>query len=111
MVIKKQSNKTFFENKYGYGQITVLEEFIEISIMRVELKYRDQGYGKKLMRYLLNHIQIHYPIGKRIILSPLPLDEEGLKLKDLIGFYKKFRFRESDIHPKDKPYMMELILS
>ena len=83
---------------------------MEIALIYVEEAYRDQGYGKKLMEYILHYIKAVCPDTNKIILSPLPLDNNGLKLKDLIEFYRKFGFKESDIHLKDKPYIMELIL-
>lgn len=110
MVIEQRKNQTHFSNKYSHGKVCCEKHTIEISMMYVEPQYRNKGYGKKLMEYILEHINIIYPETKMVILSPLPLDTEGLNLKKLMGFYSNFGFKKSVVCPKDKPYMMEIIL-
>jgi len=111
MTIEQSKNETLFSNKYGHGKVTYNNTITEISIMHVELKYRNQGYGKKLMGYILDYIKIIYPQTTKIILSPLPVDNYGLQLNELIEFYKKFGFKECEEYPQDKPYLMECTLN
>lgn len=110
MVIRQNGNETFFINKYCHGKITCIDLVIEVSMMQVEVKYRQKGYAKKLMKYILHYIQAVYPNTKKIILSPLPLASDGLDLESLMKFYKKFGFEESKEHPREKPHMMEMVL-
>lgn len=110
MIVKEKKNEILFTNKYCFGKITLLDDLIEISLMKVELKWRNKGYGTKFMEYILSHIKTNFPSIKKVILSPLPLDRNGLVLKDLIAFYKKCGFKNSDDCSKDKPYMMEMVI-
>lgn len=107
MIVKQDENKIYFQNKYCHAKIEVDNQLAEICMIQVEPIYRNQGYAKKLMSYLMSFIKARYPNTRKIILSPLPLDRNGLQLKALRIFYQKYGFKDARLKPQDKPYMME----
>lgn len=105
--IQFENNKIFFTNSYSKGVITIENNQAEISLIKVKKDFRGLGYAKVLMRALLKFIKEKLDNIYKIFLSPLPIDNTGLTLKELIIFYSKFNFKPSAIPPQYAPYMME----
>lgn len=105
--INIENNQIIFTNEYSKGIITIQNNQAEISLIKVKKGFRGLGYGKALMKALLNFIKERLNGIYKIFLSPLPLDNTGLTLKELMSFYSKFNFKPSAIPPQYAPYMME----
>lgn len=105
--ISFENNKIFFTNRYAKGIITIENNQAEISLVKVDRDFRGLGYGKSLMKTLLNFIQERLNNIKKVFLSPLPLDRSGLTKQELVSFYSKFNFQPSSTPPRYAPYMME----
>lgn len=105
--IDKQDNKIYFKNEYSYGVISQLStNEVEISLIKVERKFRRKGYAKYLIEAILNYIKHKTFCTKKIILSPLPLDDYGLNLEQLVKLYERYHFKTHHTPPRDSPNMM-----
>lgn len=108
MDIKTIDNQIFFYYKNSRAKIIYNELFIEIQLIYVEKCCRNRGLGKELLLKVLNYIEKSYKNIKKVILSPLPFDQNStLKIDHLINFYSKYNFKFSNKPPMHSPYQME----
>ena len=79
-----------------------------IDLVKVVPEYRNNKLATNLMNKVLNYIKSK---GFNIVsLNPLPLDQDGLNLNQLIKFYKKFDFLQSAKKDISYPYLMSRII-
>ena len=110
MTITKKENRIFFDNIFSHGNISIHERSIKIELIRVNDEYKGKGYASKLLETIVQYIQDNFQ-QKKIILSPMPISTGGksdilLNLEQLIKFYKKYKFTESDEKTREEPYLM-----
>ncbi len=73
-----------------YYEIFPDDEFVQIEVIKVFDDYQDVGYGKELMK---KAIELSKSMGyNRIYLNASPMGNRGLKISELVSFYKKFGF-------------------
>jgi len=107
MKITKEKNKIYFDfEDKSSANINIKNDFIKIELIKTELKYRGQRFASKILKYIIGYIKINFKSIKKILLSPLPLDINGLDLNELISFYKRYNFKKSDMPSREEPHLM-----
>lgn len=85
----------YFEDDFSeddYYKMFPNDEFIKIEHIEIEDYYKRSGIAKKLMELAIKKSkQLRYD---QIYLNASPMGFSGLKLNDLVEFYKKFGFKE-----------------
>ena len=110
MNITKKENRIFFDNNISHGNISIYKDYIKIELIRVNEESKGKGFATKLLKNIIQYIQDNFQ-QKKIILSPMPISTGGqsdtlLNLEQLIKFYKKHKFTESDKKTREEPYLM-----
>ncbi len=85
----------YFEDDFSeddYYKMFPNDEFIKIEHIEIDDYYKRSGVAKKLMSLAIKKSkQLGY---EQIYLNASPMGFSGLKLNDLVEFYKKFGFKE-----------------
>lgn len=113
MEVKRKENKVhfnYFDRAYAIISINEEKNYISIDILNVDPLYRGMGIASIMIDEVLKYIRSFFSKYKEVILSPLPLDQSGIKLCNLINFYKKFGFVLVQSNDKSKPYLMSISL-
>lgn len=107
MIINSMKNRIYFNNdNKAYANISIKKHTIIIELIKVLPEYRNKHLATNLMKDILAYIKQILKDIKRVILSPLPLDTDGLKLNALMKFYQNFGFKQSKYHDIYAPYKM-----
>lgn len=109
MFIEKKDTKIIFnyrDKAYAIMDIDSLNSEIRLNILRVSNPFRNMGIATFVMKEILNYISKFFNSIKKITLSPLPLDTNGLNHQQLISFYKKFGFKLCQSNDISTPYLM-----
>jgi len=107
MKITKKDNRIYFDYKdISYANINIKDTFVKIELIKTQPKHRGQKFASKILNYIINYIKINFKDISKVILSPLPLDTNGLKLNELISFYTKYNFIKSNNCSRSEPYLM-----
>lgn len=80
-----------------YKKLIPNDRFIYLGYININTKYREQGFGNKLMEKFLNYITNTYNgfVIDRVVLYANPYDF-SLQLSILKKFYNRFGFEEID---------------
>jgi ribosomal protein S18 acetylase RimI-like enzyme len=76
-----------------------------LELIKVDQKCRRRRCATRMMYKMLKYLKSHH--YKKISLSPLPLEANGIKLNELISFYEYFGFKKSIHADQTYPYLME----
>lgn len=110
MIAEIKNNKIFFnEEDKAFANLTFDKnnKSIHLELIKVVPKYRRMHLATLLMKELLLYVDRS---GYTYVdLNPLPLDKQGMNLKQLMVFYEKFGFKLSENNPKYSPYLMNRI--
>lgn len=109
MRVERKDNKIHFEyfnRAHAIISFHKEDDIISIDVLRVEPAFRRIGIASILIEEVLNYINSFFSKIEKIVLDPLPLDENGAKLTHLINFYKKYGFALSQDDDESKPYLM-----
>lgn len=107
MEITQKENRVYFNyDDKAYANISIHKKTIRLELIKTLPKFRKCGYATRLFIEVLKYIRAKFK-SYALYLNPLPLDPNGLKLQQLINFYKKFGFRQSSKCDKYEPYLME----
>ncbi|MEA3353315.1 MAG: GNAT family N-acetyltransferase [Campylobacterota bacterium] len=111
MKIEIKNNKIYC-NYFGkaYANITNNRFYATIEIIKVDPQFRGKKIATALLSSIIKYIRQNIKNIKMIVLSPLPLDSNGLKIEQLVNFYKRYNFSPINNPPIHSPYMMSLKL-
>ena len=106
-MVTMQSAYWYFEDEFSeeqYDQMFPDDRFVLIGYLDVpQNRYKGEGIAKELMkRAIAKAKQQGYD---RIYLNASPMGTNGLRLDDLVGFYKSFGFKET-IHQGTNTQML-----
>lgn len=104
--LKKQDKILFNNNDISFGNLSINNDVLTLEIIKTLPAFRNQKYGTKTLKGILKYVSLELKY-KKIYLNPLPLDSDGLKLENLIVFYRKFGFKKSNKADISSPYLME----
>jgi len=83
--------------------------FIKIEYIKIDDKYKNKGYGKKLLAKAIEYAK---EIGESIVyLNASPMGNTGLALPELVSFYKKAGFEiipQLDKYKENKEMILRL---
>ena len=85
-----KSGYYFFEqfiDKKEYSELFPSDEYLLITTVYIDSKYRNNGIAKQLLNYIINQ----FPDNK-FVLNASPM-EKSITLKWLIQYYRKFGFQ------------------
>ena len=107
MRVDTNNNRVYFnDNNIALGNITIDVDTATIELIKVLPQYRGKKLARNLLTKIIEHIKINFKNIDKITLQPLPLDSTGLRLNDLIAFYKKFQFNKSINTSRCNPNML-----
>jgi hypothetical protein len=107
MKVDTTNNRIYFnENNIAQGNVTIGVDTAILELIKVVPKHRGKKLAKSLLTKIIKHIKCNFKNIDKITLQPLPLDSTGLSLKDLIAFYKKFKFNKSTNTSRSNPHML-----
>jgi ribosomal protein S18 acetylase RimI-like enzyme len=103
----KNNNRIYFSDKdIAFANITIDGDRVNLELLKVTQSYRQMGFAKELMHKIMQYIRYALFKIRHITLNPLPLDNSGLTLEELIIFYQKFGFERSYVNHRESPYHM-----
>ena len=111
MKITRKNNRLYFNRKdIAFGNLTIHNDTIKLELIKVLPEYRGHHLASRLLKEIIDYVKNHCEQTK-IILSPLPIASSGmtdkhLTLQQLIDFYKRYDFKESNEKTKEEPYLM-----
>lgn len=109
MIIERKDSRIFFKYKdkaYASIGLDTTNEKVTIDIIKVLPSFRKNGIATMIIKKILEYVSLFLTKVKTIVLSPLPLDSDGLNLEQLINFYKKFGFNPCPTTDISTPYLM-----
>lgn len=96
MKIEKRTNKIFFNNQNrAYGNITIENDTATIELIKVLPEFRGKNLAASLLEYIIFYTKKNLRNIRKIELTPLPIDTNGLKINQLVKFYERHGFRKS----------------
>lgn len=106
MKTKKINNRIYFNyDEKSFANVSINNAFAKIELIKTLPKFRNKKLASKLLSEIINYLKKEEDF-KYLYANPLPLNHEGLNLKQLINFYKKHGFIEADNKTKYEPYLM-----
>ena len=111
MNITRERNRLYFNKRdFAFGNITLHKNTIKLEMIKVLPTYRGHHLASSLLVEIIEYIKNHC-VQTKIILSPLPIVTCGmngkhLTLEQLMDFYKRHKFVESNEKTREEPYLM-----
>ena len=110
MKIIKKENRIYFDTNLSYGNISIHNDYIKLELIRVHEEHTGNGFASKLLEQIIQYVKENF-LHKKIVLSSMPISIGGQKnktfiLQQLIDFYKRHKFKESNETTREEPYLM-----
>lgn len=106
MDIKTHNNKLYFSHvNKSFANLSIKDYKSKLELLKTLPSYRNKGFATTLLLEIIDFLKRKKKC-KLLYANPLPLDNDGLKLEELIKFYIKHGFKKSKKSTIYEPYLM-----
>lgn len=106
MDIEIHDNRLYFSHvNKSFANLSIKDYKSKLELIKTVPTHRNKGFATTLLSEIIEFLKRKKKC-KLLYANPLPLDNDGLKLDELIKFYIKHGFKKSDKSTIYEPYLM-----